>query len=257
MIERSFHTPESLRLDLEIPAGSVEIETVDGDETSVMLDSNDERALAAARVELRPRAGGQDLVVATERQALLGGLVKISIGSLGVGSSDYRLHVRCPHGAELRVRTAAADVRALGRFARGDVQTASGDVDLGEIEGDLVLKTVSGDAVVRRVGGKVVANLVSGDLDVADAARSAQAKTVSGDVHLVVRDGEVGIVSVSGDIEVGVRSGSRLHVDANSLSGDLDSEVPLADAPAGGSGDGPLVDLRAKTVSGDFRVVRA
>jgi len=53
-----------------------------------------------------------------------------------------------------------------------------------------------------------------------------------------------------------VRSGSRLQVDANSVSGELDSEVPLSDEPGAGN-DGPLVRLRAKTVSGDFRIVRA
>jgi hypothetical protein len=257
MIERTFHTPGPLRLDLEVPAGEIEVDTVDGDETAVTLDCDDPRALDGARVELRPRGSGHELVVATERRAILGGIVQVSIGPLNVGGAKYRLHVRCPHGADLRARTASAQVDGRGRFGLADVQSASGDVVLGEVDGDLVLKTVSGDAVVRRVGGTLAANLVSGDLAVSEAQRSAQAKTVSGDVHLVVREGKVGIVSVSGDIEVGVRSGSRLHVDANSVSGVLDSEVPLADAPAAAGGDGPLVELRVKTVSGDFRVVRA
>jgi hypothetical protein len=56
-------------------------------------------------------------------------------------------------------------------------------------------------------------------------------------------------------MRVAVRRGSRVYIDANSVSGDLDSELELADTPR--EGDGPLVELRAKTVSGDFRVVRA
>ena len=61
--------------------------------------------------------------------------------------------------------------------------------------------------------------------------------------------------SVSGDLTFGLRAGSKLWVDARSMSGKTTSELELGDEPR--STDGPLVELRAKSVSGDIRVVRA
>jgi hypothetical protein len=78
----------------------------------------------------------------------------------------------------------------------------------------------------------------------------------SGDLSLgAVMTGEVHAQAVSGDVSIGVRRGSRVFLDCNTLSGDTSSELELTtDAPAG---DGPLVEIRAKTVSGDIRITRA
>ena len=39
--------------------------------------------------------------------------------------------------------------------------------------------------------------------------------------------------------------------------GELQSEIPLGSDPESAGGDGPRLVLRGKTVSGDFRVMRA
>jgi len=46
-----------------------------------------------------------------------------------------------------------------------------------------------------------------------------------------------------------------LHVDARSRSGEVRSELPVSDAPP--EGEGPAVELRANTMSGDITVARA
>ena len=62
-------------------------------------------------------------------------------------------------------------------------------------------------------------------------------------------------VPTSGDVLIGIRQGSRLHVDARSLSGDTSSDVELGSVEV--SNDGPLVWVKAATMSGDIRIVRA
>ena len=81
--------------------------------------------------------------------------------------------------------------------------------------------------------------------------------SVSGDVVLAaVLAGPVDVRTVSGDVRVGIRRGSTLWVDATSVSGSMQSELPMEDQPPAGP-EGPLVELRARTVSGDVRIVRA
>jgi DUF4097 and DUF4098 domain-containing protein YvlB len=274
MIEKTFQTPGPLSLRLGIPSGRIEVETVDGEETHVVLTAEDESLLEDARVELRERAGGHELVVEVERRraSFLG--LDIRIGPVSISKSGLHVLVRCPHGADLNANTASADVMARGRYSSAEVKTASGDVFMDEVTGAASVKTASGDVQLHRVGGQsrfqtvsgdvavndaggdLVAQMVSGDLRIDDAHASVTTKSVSGDQVLrAVERGDVGVTSVSGDILVGVRQGSKLFVDANSISGSMDSELDLVDAPP--SGDGPMVELRAKTVSGDVRVVRA
>jgi hypothetical protein len=87
-------------------------------------------------------------------------------------------------------------------------------------------------------------------------------QTASGDqqIDAVVR-GQVTLQSASGDMSVGVRRGSRLAVDARSMSGDTSSEIDLDEFDARETGEvgdeEPLVELRATTMSGDIHVARA
>src|ERR671934_1072543 len=147
VIERTFHTPGGLALDLSVPAGRIEVETHDGDETHLELECDDERVLEEAAIEIRERMGaGYELVVEVDRRGggLLGG-IEIMIGGGSFGRSrKVRLSVRCPHGSRLAARTASADVSATGRFGALDAKTASGDVYTGVVDGDAAVKTASG-----------------------------------------------------------------------------------------------------------------
>ncbi len=82
--------------------------------------------------------------------------------------------------------------------------------------------------------------------------------TASGDVEIgSVVAGEVRINSASGDIEVGIAKGSRLFVDAQTLSGDTSSELDLESGSTIETDEGPLVELKARSMSGDISVKRA
>jgi DUF4097 and DUF4098 domain-containing protein YvlB len=250
MRKETFKTPGPLRLDLNNTSGAIEIETIDGTETTVELEALEgdagAEAVAEARVELHERDGGQELVVDVPERRWL-------VFSRG---ADVLVRVRCPHGASGRVTGVAADIRSRGRFGDLQLKSVSGDVHVGEVDGELELKTVSGDASVRRVTRRAVIESISGDVVVDDARASLRTKTVSGDIQLKsVQEGEVAVQSVSGDVAIGVAQGSRVFVDAQSLSGDTTSELALDDAPGGEAP--PNLEIRGKTLSGDLRITRA
>jgi len=276
MRTETYSTPGPVRLKLDIPAGRIEIETSSTDETHVELEALSGHELVrelieTARIELVRRGEGHEVVV----EARLRHGFWISFGR----GPEIRLRVTCPHGAELDIGSKSADVDARGEFGSVELKSASGDVAVEKAGGDVRVKTASGDIHVEEVGGRLDVNsasgdlhagsvagetkvqLVSGDVHIREAADSVTANTVSGDQRLeAVSKGRLDLRAISGDITVGIRQGSKLFVDANTISGSTSSEVELSDAPAQEretGGDGPLVEVFAKAVSGDVRIERA
>jgi len=252
MLERTFHTPLPLELEVGIPSGDIEVETTEGEESNITVDG-DERLLE----EVEIRHDGDRLLVAYRGKGKFG--FSLSPLSLVFGS-ELRVRATVPHGGSVKVKTASADTRLDGRFGPLGVNSVSGDVRLrGEVGGPANLKTVSGDADLDRIEGDLSAHTVSGDLRIGPTSGSSDVKTVSGDIRLqAVTAGDVRFTSVSGDIEIGIAHGSAVDVDAGSTSGDLSSEVPLGSEPMTDAGEGgPTVVLRGRTVSGDVKVFRA
>jgi len=252
MLERTFHTPLPLDLEVGIPSGDIEIDTADGEESLVTVDG-DERLLE----EVEIHQDGNRVIVEYRGKGKIG--LSIAPFSLVFGNSDLRVRAKIPHGSGVKIKTASADARLDGRFGPVTVNSVSGDVLAdGEI-GDAKIKTVSGDARLERVDGDVSAQTVSGDLRIGPATGSAEAKTVSGDIRFdALTAGDVRFTSISGDVEIGIAAGSALDVDAGSTSGDLSSEVPLGSEPLTGEDEvTPTVVLRGRTVSGDVKVIRA
>jgi hypothetical protein len=244
MSEQRFSTPEPIRLELKIPAGEIEVDTVDGTESTVTL-TGPEKAVEATTVE---HAGDRILVDHSKRP--FGGFLDRFDGSI-------RVRVRVPQESRVEIVTASGDATLEGTFARVEVRTASGDLRVGgEVTGDVIAKTVSGDVQLPRVAGAVDVRTVSGDVSAGAIGGSTTVKSVSGSVRIAsLREGRVDVQSVSGDVELGVVSGTNVDVDAGSASGGLISEVPLSPSPGGEPG--PTLVVRSKTVSGDFRLVRA
>ncbi len=264
----SFDTPGHVALRVTVPGGDVTIET--GDEPRVEIDlvplrDNDagRQLVADTRVELVDRAGGHEIIVHAPRRS----------GLLSARGSKLGVRIRCPQATDLTLRADSADLAAKGvlgavevRSASGDVSlhdvaaldvaTASGSIEVRDIAGPLVVKTASGDVTVGRCAGLLTANLVSGFLSVTEASAGLSVTTVSGDVEVrAAGGGDMRVQAVSGDVRIGVKQGERLYIDASSVSGSMSSELPLEDGPAAEAGS--VVELRARTVSGDVQIARA
>jgi DUF4097 and DUF4098 domain-containing protein YvlB len=262
---QTFPTPGKVSIRVQIAAGTIYVHAHDAAETTVELEpvvAGDESALAAiaaTRIEARDVGDGHEITVeAPERRA--GRTVEL------------RLVIRTPAGAELDVRTLSADVVADG-LGRTTARVASGSVQLGDISGDVRVESASGDVVIGVVDGRLRVRTASGGVDVRTAVAGIGVSTASGAVHVGRVDGDVEIATASGavrlddvgagsgsvrtasgGVEIGVRRGTVVDVDAKTLSGRADSEVPLDGVAAAGA---PTLRLRVATLSGDIRVTRA
>jgi DUF4097 and DUF4098 domain-containing protein YvlB len=288
MRTESFQTPGETRLDVRLGAGEIRLETAEVHETTVALEPlrDNESSVAAvenARVELRDRGNGHEIVIDVRDRARGLGIFR---------GAEVLVAVTSPEGTSVETKSGSADVEGRGRFssvkvetgsgdveftevageanisaASGDVQlssvggdvqvnTASGDVQIRQIGGEAKINSASGDVIIREVKGELSVNSASGDVLVREAGSSVGINTASGDQQLgSVISGKVTLKSASGDLKVGIREGTSLWVDARSRSGEVRSELPVSDLPP--DGNGPTVELRANTMSGDVTVTRA
>lgn len=231
----------------------------------VPLRDNDatRQAIAEARVEMIDRSDGHEVVVQLQKKSGF---------TVGRGAK-VGVRIRCPRGSDLSLSTGAADLVATGELGVVEVKTASGDVaveDVGRLRtqsasGDLRAhrvrgkadcRTASGDVRLGRCDGLLNAQLVSGDLAVDEASAGMAVTTVSGDVRFdAVGGGGMRVQSVSGDIHLAMTPGERLYIDASSVSGTMVSELDVGEPDLGDQG--PVNELRVRTVSGDLQIVRA
>ncbi len=234
-----------------------------------------------ATVECRPHASRDILVVRVPRVR----------GMKFIRRNAVSVRVEVPPGSDVRVVSASADLELNGSFGQVDFKTASGsltaddvadlraksasgDVEIGTVDGPLRVHSASGGLRCVRADGAVSVATTSGDIEVGaataeidiratsgevrlgDVAGDVRVTGVSGDVQVLsVTEGNVHIRSVSGKIEVGIARGATLGVDAESISGSVHSDIPLDECPVS-DGTHPRVALTLRSVSGDLLITR-
>src|SRR3954471_2272162 len=266
-MQKTFDVQGTTEVEIRLNAGDIQVDpTLDG-RVEVDLTAHDDEAqelVDAARVELQ---GNRVLVDVPQKR---GGF---NFGSL-FGRQGITCRVRCPEGSLLSVRSRSADVTVGGSIGGLNISTASGDVQADSVHGGVNVKSASGDIHVRlvtsgvnvqtasgdvelgAVRGSINVNTASGDVSIGEADDNVNVNTVSGDQeHGAVVRGNVSAHSVSGDVRIGVRRGSKVYLDCTTVSGDTSSELEVS--PQAPVTDGPLVEIRAKTVSGDIHTPRA
>jgi DUF4097 and DUF4098 domain-containing protein YvlB len=250
MKEFSFPAGDAPKISIRLPAGEVRVVEGPADTVVVQLEG---RSSTVDRFVVETR--GDEIVVEPERS------------SKGRWTSvDITVRLGVP--AEVRARLAAADFRARVPLLSAHVESASGDVDLGDVSADVIVRSASGDIRVGDIGGDLDVSSASGDLRAETIAGSSTLKTMSGDVLIADARGEVIAKSVSGevavtrfdgpwfdgktmsgDVSIGVVAGRRFDVSFQSLSGDVRTEFPV-----GQGGEGTAARLTVKTMSGDITV---
>jgi hypothetical protein len=268
-MQKTFDVAGPVELEIRLASGDITIDPAADGRVEIELMAHDEesqRLVDEATIELREGRDRPHVLVDVPHKR------GFNLNIFGRGG--ITLTVRCPEGSLVNARTKSADFRSRGRLGGLSVATASGDVEASIVTGGVNVKSASGDVSIREIGeglnvqtasgdvevevvrGAVSVASASGDLRLGEAYDNVSANTVSGDQdHGAVMRGNVSAQSVSGDVSIGVRRGSKVFLDCSTVSGDTSSELEMTgDVPAG---DGPLVEIRAKTVSGDILIRRA
>jgi hypothetical protein len=261
-----FHTTEPIMVSVRLRAGAAALTAEERDTTVVAVTAADNSEASQQQAE--------NTIVELQGDTLV---VHAPEGGWLWRRGGIRVDVRVPVDSGFVVQAASADSLVRGRWRQGSATTASGDVrieqvtgdlrvssasgavNIGAVGGDLQVKSASGDVDTGSVAGRCVLHSASGDLRVQDLGGSAEARTASGDIDLLrARRDEVRAQSASGDVTVSVLPGTGVFMDVSTVSGSTRSDLDVGDAPPSTrDADGETLAVRVNTVSGDVTVRRA
>ena len=138
----------------------------------------------------------------------------------------YPKNCRCDASIRFEVQVP----RSL-RLNFDELSSASGDIEVSEVTGEVSVNTASGDVLVRDVNGTVNASTASGQMRVRGVAGSVRAQSASGnvDVEMTRLEGnrKMEFSSASGDVNVRLPVNVDADVELSTASGEVKTNFPL------------------------------
>ncbi len=146
---------------------------------------------------------------------------------------DYMLEV--PEKTSLEVHNVSGRIKVDGLHGNLNVDALNASIDLTGIDGNMSLRSVSGGMTIGHSSGRIEANSISGDLHFADLqCQSIDASTASGNIVYegdFYDNGRYALSNYSGTIDVFTVANSSFELDARSVKGSVQSELPLQSRP--------------------------
>ena len=255
-----------------LSGGRLEVNAVGSEQVTVEVSAGarDDSSNAVGRRELAERAVRETEVRFSPSD---GTLVVRTPRHRSLRDIDLAISAEVPVRSALTARAGWGSVSVDGTIARLNAVTGSGDIEAGDVEGDVEIRAGSGHTRLGRVGGRArwrsgsgsfearaigqAARITtgSGSIRIGDVGADVAARTGSGNV--TVQDataGRLDLATGSGDIRVGIHDGVAAEIDLVSGSGRARSELDVSSVRAR---EARTVRVRARTGSGDAVVARA
>ena len=150
-------------------------------------------------------------------------------------SSANRIELRARYpkncNCDASIRFEAQVPRSI-RYQFEELSSASGNIEVSDVTGDVRINTASGDVMVKDVTGRVDASTASGEMRVRGIAGTISARSASGDVDVEVSrlegDQRMEFSSASGDVNVRLPGHLDAEVELSSATGEVKTNFPLS-----------------------------
>jgi DUF4097 and DUF4098 domain-containing protein YvlB len=246
------------------PGGSISISNVSG-KISVTGSRNSSLSVVAYR-----EGRDKNVVEIVDQSTPDHVSLKVQYPSGGNYDASVRFVLQVPSGTQYqfnKLSTASGDIEVIDVAGEINVNTASGSITVSQIEGNVNANAASGDVKVAQVHGIVKANAASGDVTVSGVAGLVTANSASGDVNVdltrIEGNGDLKFSSASGNVTVTAPMDLDAQVSMSTASGSIKSDFPLTiedleshGQKAYGRLGGGIVKLSVSTASGDLRLMR-
>ena len=140
-----------------------------------------------------------------------------------VGNSLVVRGVQEPEGRRRdNIRVNHHVILKLPRRIDLSVNSVSGWIKVGDVDGEIHVNSISGSTNIGNVGGKLQVSSVSGSLEVGNVGEEARLNSISGKVRLGTVNGYLNVSSVSGSLNAVLVSLSPRGLHINSVSGSIE-----------------------------------
>jgi DUF4097 and DUF4098 domain-containing protein YvlB len=116
-------------------------------------------------------------------------------------------------------------------FRFDSLKTASGNIELTQVMGEIDAKSASGNLTIHQVDGNIDVSTASGDVVVSEAVGTVRARSASGDVDVEILslqgEGRLVFSTASGDVHVRAPASLDAEVMLSTASGKLQTDFPL------------------------------
>jgi len=210
---------------------------------------------------------GQAIIVTGVKEGRDQDKVTIEDASSGNGISigvQYAPNCNCDASVRFEVQ-----VPRNTRYDFNKILTASGDINMSALTGDLLVHTASGDVTISEVSGKINAATASGEMRVKNVTGTVSARSASGDVEVQIARlegaGNMEFTSASGDVRVSAPPDLDGNVQMSSATGSLRTDFPLqvekreygpGERASGRLGNGSR-SLRLSSATGNVSLLRS
>jgi|GEM_PF-839861 len=183
----------------------------------------------------------------------------LSLSQITLNLSSGDLNGGDIRAARADIHTSSGDLR-FGNLVCDSykVSSSSGDMELGSVEGSGKISASSGEIRIDALAGRAEVSSASGDIRVGSFSGEGGVSAASGTVSVgfAALTGDTELRSTSGNVIVTLPKGTAVSVEANCVSGDVESEYPLTftgerHSAYGDTAPNPAVRLKLSTVSGD------
>ena len=223
--EQSIPVSPGGTLRIDIPGGSIDVET--HDEDRVDIDARIQGGL-----ELEVERVGNDVEVT--------GHVTGVFGFFGFGK--VRVHARVPEHFHLDLRTQGGHVDVQELLGHVVARTSGGRIQVQQIEGNVAAETSGGSIEIKEIAGDLFGVTSGGSIRASEIEGSVEVETMGGSIRVNKVGGPVSAITTGGSIEVeftGTPSG-----EVRTAGGSITVKAPKESS----------FHLKARTIGGSVRL---
>ena len=256
-VNRTYQLTPGARVEVSSIRGGVEITNTDSTtaEVQIIRTARTRADLEYHKIEIEQ--AGNSLVIRGEQDQGRGQSIQV----------NHQVILKLPRRIDLSVNSISGSIKAGDVDGEMRASSISGSANIGNVGGKLQVSSVSGSLEVGNVGADAKVTSISGNLRLGQVNGSLDASSVSGGLNATLNSLSpqgIHIKSVSGSVEIGFKSEVNADFSANSVSGEVYLDVPnvIRDNEAKspnvrariGAGGTPIT---LSSISGNIRLTRS